>query len=335
MKVLAGDIGGTHARLALFEREEDGSLSLLEGRRYESPAYPGLVPIVREFLETTGTRPGAACFGVACPIQEGVCRLTNLDWEIDTRTFGRDVGIPDARLINDFDAVGYGLLLLEADDVEILQAGRPKSRAPMAVIGAGTGLGEGYLTWHHGRYHVHASEGGHVDFGPRTPLEADLAAHLRERYGRVSYERIVSGPGLLNIYEFLRDAGYAGESEEVRRELEAGRGSIVISERGRARTDELSRKALEIFVSAFGAQAGNLALTVQAEGGVWVAGGIAPDLLDELRAGPFLESFRAKGRMADLMERIPVRVVLEEKVGLLGAASAAVREDPAPKRLDR
>lgn len=324
MKILAGDIGGTHARLALFERADDGSLSPLETETFESSAYAGLVPIVREFLESTGTRPDAACLGIACPIQDGVCRLTNLHWEVDTRTFGRDVGVPGARLINDFDAVGYGLLRLGPDDVEVLQRGTPKERAPMAVIGAGTGLGEGYLTWHDGRYRVHASEGGHVDFAPRTPREAELLAHLRRRWDHVSYERVVSGPGLLTTYEFLRDAGYAPEREEVRREIDAGRGPVAISERARDGTDELSRKTLDIFVAAFGAQAGNLALTVQAEGGLWVAGGIAPDILDELAAGPFLESFRAKGRMEPLMERIPVRVVLNEDVGLLGAASAAV-----------
>lgn len=330
MKVLAGDVGGTHARLAVFEGEDEETLSPVRSETLDSGAHSGLVPIVREFLSDGEGSPDAACVAVAGPVRNGVVQLTNLGWELDVRSFADEIGVPGATIINDFDAIAYGIFRLDDRDVEVLQEGEPRPRAPMAIIGAGTGLGQGYLTWHDGRYRIHSSEGGHADFPARTPLEAELRAHLRRIHGHVSSERVVSGPGLQAVYEFLRDTGQAEEREEVRRQIGAGDGPAVISRWGRAGTDELSRRALNLFVSAFGALAGNLALTVLAEGGVWVAGGVAPEIVDALRDGPFMESFRAKGRMRDLMERIPVKVVLNEEVGLLGAASAAALNASGP-----
>lgn len=331
MRVLAGDVGGTHARLGLFEVGPAGPRARAR-RVYESRDYPTLAPIVLRFLEEEvgpdAEPPDAACFGLACPVVEGTCELSNLDWVIEREALGRDIGMPDVRLINDFDAIGHGLACLGEEDVAELQAGDPVARAPMATIGAGTGLGQGYLTWDErsGRYAVHPSEGGHVDFAPRTELEAALWAWLRERfaeYGHVSYERVVSGPGLVDTYEFLVASGRGEERPATREAMEREDAARVISARGADGTDSTCARALEVFVSAFGAQAGNLALTVLARGGLWVAGGIAPDLLPSLREGPFLEAFRSKGRMTDVLREIPVRVVLREDVGLLGAAVAA------------
>lgn len=324
MRVLAGDIGGTSARFALFEDRDADGLSPVVSRTYQSAAFDGLEPLVREFLAELDGPPDAACLGVACPITDGVCRLPNLGWEVDARTFGDQIGLPGIRLINDFDAIGHGLARLGEEDVAELQEGRPDPDRTIAVVGAGTGLGVGYVTREGTVRRVHSSEGGHVDFAPRGPLEAELLAWLAETHGHVSYERVVSGPGLAAIYRFLRDTGRVPEREAVAREIEAGEAPEVISRHGLAGTDPLSRRALDAFVSVYGAQAGNVALLFQAEGGLYLAGGIAPAILDRLRDGPFMPAFLDKGRMTRLMERIPVRVILNERVGLLGAASAAL-----------
>lgn len=326
MRVLAGDVGGTHARLAVFEMHGDRPVAVRR-RTFRSREYPGLAAIVREFLEEVGDRPEAACFGVACPVTDGSCRLPNLDWEMEASSFAREIGIEGTRLVNDFDAVGHGLECLGEEDVEELQRGEPRERAATALIGAGTGLGHGYLTWHGGRYHVHSSEGGHADFAPRSPLERELLGYLGDRFGRVSWERVLSGPGLVNLYDFLRESGRGTERPEVRREMDREDAARVISLHGLRGTDELCARALDLFVSAYGAQAGNLALAVKAEAGVYVAGGIAPAILEKLRAGAFMEAFRSKGRLSYLLERIPVRVIVNPDVGLLGAAAAAAYGD--------
>lgn len=327
MKVLAGDIGATNARLALFEVDPTGAerpAPLVE-EVCPSGAFAGLAAAARAFLDAGEVSPEAACFGIPGPVTGDVYRLPNLGWEVREAELAAALGIESLRIINDFDAVGHGLAYLSEDEVAELQAGRPRTRAPIALLGAGTGLGTGYLTWHDGRYRVHSSEGGHADFAPRDPLECELLEWSAARHGRVSWERILSGPGLVDLYRFLRQRGEAPEREAVRREMERDEAARVISSHALAGTDPLCERALELFVSAFGARAGDLALTIQAEGGVYLAGGIAPEILPKLREGPFLEAFRAKGRLSELMERIPVRVILNTDVGLLGAAGAAVR----------
>jgi len=294
---------------------------------YSSAGFDGLESVVAGFLGQTGTEVERGCIAVAGPVEDGVYRFPNLDWEIRADGFGERVGIARVEIINDFEAVGYGIPALEPGHILTLQEGHPHSRGPLALIGAGTGLGEGYLVWEGGRYVVHASEGGHADFAPGDRTQELLLSHLRERYGHVSWERVVSGHGLTNIYEFLRDSGAApAESDEVRRALESGEDAAEVISRYAVRgEDPLCSEALGVFVRAFGAQAGNLALTLGATGGVYVAGGIAPKILDVLRAGPFLEAFRAKGRLSELMEEFPVRVVTNDGVGLLGAAVVAAR----------
>jgi glucokinase len=282
---------------------------------------------VREFLE--GLDPGVrdevegVCMAVAGPIEDGVCHLPNLGWTLDAHRFGTEIGFAAATLINDFEAVGHGVLFLEADGYASLQEGRGRERAPIAVLGPGTGLGQGFLLWEQSGYRVHASEGGHGDFAPRTDLEWGLAEHLRAHFGHASWERVLSGPGLVEIYRYLAAFGFAPEAKPVVDELTSGVPPEVISRHGLQRTDRLSEQALEIFVSALGAQAGNLALTVEATGGVWIAGGIAPRLLTKLQEGSFMAAFRNKGRLSDLLEGVPVRVILDGRVGLKGAARVA------------
>lgn len=325
MRVLAGDIGGTHARLSIVEIGDEG-WEIQEEREYDSNAFEGLAPVVRRYRTEVQQEVDTASFGLACPIEDGICRLTNLDWEIDASSFGDEIGIPDARIVNDFNCVGYALRFLGPDDLVELQPGTPREHGPIAVIGAGTGLGQGFLVWHDGRYRVQASEGGHVDLAPRSPLGWELVEHLREKYGHVSYERVVSGPGMVDVYEFLAESGYAEERDVTREEMNERDAAEVISDHGLAGDDPLCVRALDIFVELFGAQAGNLALTVRADGGVYLAGGIAPQITDRLRNGPFLDAFRSKGRMSDLVADVPVWVIVNPRVGLIGAAAAALPE---------
>lgn len=325
MRVLAGDVGGTHARLAIVEIDETG-WAILEEREYESREYDGLAPIVRRFRDEAEANVETASFGLACPIEDGVCHLTNLDWEIEVDAFGDQIGIPDVRLVNDFDCIGHALRFLGPDDRVELQGGEPREDGPIAVIGAGTGLGHGFLVWSDGRYRVYASEGGHVDLAARTPLQWELRKHLQSKYDHVSYERVVSGPGLVEVYQFLAETGLAPERDGTRSAMAEGDPAAVISELGLAGDDPLCVRALDVFVELFGAQAGNLALTVRADGGVYIAGGIAPKIIDRLRDGPFLEAFRDKGRMTDLVAGLPIWVIVNPGVGLIGAAAAALPE---------
>lgn len=328
-RVLAGDVGGTHARLAIFEVTE-GRRTVLRETVFSSGDYEGLEPIVREFLRKAGGSVSSACLGVACPLEEGVCRFSNLEWEIIVDGLGERVGIPRVRIINDLEAAGYGVLELEPKDLVTLQKGVPSEGGPMALIGAGTGLGQGFLVRDQERYTVHASEGGHADFAATDPTQWRLRQYLRLRYGHVSCERVISGQGLEDAYDFLRDSREIPEDEAVGRELRVLRkegedAAEAISHHALAGSDPLSAAAMEIFLRAFGAQAGNLALTVRATAGVFIVGGIAPKILPKLKDGPFLEAFRSKGRLTELMGKIPVRVVVNDSVGLLGAAAVAER----------
>jgi glucokinase len=329
MTVLAGDIGGTHARLARFHVRAGRSPELIDEWIVDSPDYAGPASIVRAYLDERG--PSATseldgiCIAVAGPIRDRILRVPNLGWKLDVAGFGDDIGFAGATVINDFSAVGHGVLTLADSDWAELQRGRCKEGAPVAVLGPGTGLGHAYLVWEGGSYRVQPSEGGHVDFAPRTETEWALAEHLRGRYGHASWERVVSGPGLLNIYRFLADADPAAEVDAVRSELESGDAPAVISRHATRGTDPLCVRALEIFTSALGALAGNFALTLEAFGGVYLAGGIAPRILGPLRDGPFMQAFRSKGRLSELLESVPVRVILDERVGLKGAALVAAR----------
>jgi glucokinase len=322
-RVLAGDIGGTNARFAILDVRGPTEARIVHEARYPSATAPGLASLVTRYLAEAGARPDVACFGIACPVIDGDCEAPNLPWKVDTRRLAQEIGIPRTSVINDFHAVGYGLHSLSDDEVEVLQPGVAVAHGPIALIGAGTGLGQGYLLWEGSRYVVYPSEGGHADFSPTDGLQRDLLASLAGEFGRVSSERILSGEGLGRIYRFLASAGVAEEQAAVRDEMAGKDPAAVITRHGLAGTDPLSVKALELFVRAYGTAAGNLALTILASGGVYIAGGIASKIVRRLAAGAFMEAFRAKGRLSSVAARIPVRVILTGDVALYGAAAVA------------
>jgi len=328
MIVLAGDVGGTNARLALLD-VEGRTARIVRESRYPSHEYPGLGPIVRRFCEESTTRPDRACLAVACPVAGDECRAPNLPWAINVRQLAAEIGIPSTAIINDFVAAGYGVEMLVPSDLVTLQEGRPTPEGPIALIGAGTGLGQGFLIWDRDHYRVLPSEGGHSDFAARGELQANLLRLLSLQFGRVSWERLLSGAGIVNIYGLLLASGAAPEQAAVRVEMETEDPAAVVTRHALAGTDRLSDQALELFCEIFGAQAGNLALTIVATGGVYLAGGIAPRIVERLKAGPFLDAFGDKGRLSDLLSRVPVHVIMNPSVGLLGAAAVAGRMESA------
>jgi glucokinase len=325
MRILAGDIGGTHARLASVE--PDGyRLRIVRQQSYRSVDYPGLGAIVKRFFaeEESATEFETACFGIACPIVDGICDTPNLPWVIRVPELAEEIGIERAAIINDFAAVGHAVDRLGEDDLVTLQRGEPRLHRPIAVIGAGTGLGQAFLLWNGTYYEVHPSEGGHSTFAPQVAREWGLATFLGRTYGHVSNERVLSGRGLTDIYRHLVEDRGDDEQKSVSMEVERD-GAAAVSRNGLAGTDALSVEALEIFASVFGAQAGNLALTVLSSGGVYLAGGIATRIVDKLRDGGFIAAFRAKGRLSSVLETMPVHVIVNPYTGLIGAAAVATR----------
>jgi len=322
VRVLAGDIGGTNARLAIVA-VEGGRARIEREQRFASQEASGLAPIVRRFLGGAEKALEWACFGIAGNVGDGVWRAPNLPWTIDERELATAIGIAHTSVVNDFAAVGHGLALLDPNDIETLQRGESIAHGPLALIGAGTGLGEAFLCWDGDRYRVYPSEGGHAGFAARDEIEWQLRRALQDELGHVSWERVVSGPGLIAIYRHLAASGSGVEDETVRDEMRRQDPAAVIVRHGVDGTDPLCAAALDRFTSLFGTQAGNLALTVLATGGVYVAGGIAPRIVAKLKTGPFLAAFGAKGRLAAFMARVPVHVVMNPDIGLLGAAAVA------------
>jgi glucokinase len=351
MIVLAGDIGGTNARLALFEvgPARPGArmeLTPLFERTTPSKSQPSLDEIAEGFLraalaetngragsKSTGKSTGidAACLGIAGPIENNRCHATNLPWVVDGRALSMRLGIERVTLVNDFSAAALGVTVVGPADLVALGGGAPVERGPIAVLGAGTGLGEAFLLWSEAadRYEVISSEGGHSDFAPRTPLEAGLLQYLGAKYGRVSCERVLSGNGLVDIFGFLSQEPACRplikpETAAVLATHGAGRDAAAeISRRGLAGTDPICEMSLALFCSVLGAVAGNLGLGVLATGGVYIAGGIAPRVLGYLQKGGFREAFERKGRLHTLVERLPAFVVTHPQPGLLGAATIA------------
>lgn len=325
--ILAGDVGGTKVHLALY-RFHQGSLEHVRDQKFSAPQYPDLQSIVREFLGAADRQPKeqivAACFGVPGPVRRNAIRLTNLPWTLDSRELGHDLDIEHLFLINDLEANGYGIPELTADQVFTLSEGDSGQIGNRALIAAGTGLGEGLLIWN-GKSHVPmASEGGHCDFGPRSDLEIELLRYLwRDLNGRVSWERVCSGIGLKKIYTFLRDDQGMEESPALKQRMQEEDPNAVIGELGESGENALCAKTLDIFASAYGAEAGNLALKVLAHGGVYVGGGIAPKILKKMQDGAFMKAFCDKGRLSDLVSHMPVRIILESRAALMGAAAYA------------
>jgi len=322
--ILAGDIGGTNARLALFEARNSG-FHLLSSTIFPSRQYSGLDQIVKEFVTRSGAHPSLACFGIAGPVTNGRVEASNLPWVIESKRLAEELEISEALLINDLEATGWGVGALEPDRLVALNEVHPIA-GNQAVIAAGTGLGEAGLYWDGTRHHVFASEGGHSDFAPLNKLEVELYEYLRGRYGHVSYERVLSGPGLVNVFEFLRDTGKGKPPEWLVAEMVEADAAKAVSEAGLRGQCPMCAQALDIFVSVFGAEAGNLALKMKAVGGGFLAGGIAPKILPKLQTPNFLESFLNKGRLRRLMEMIPIQVITDDKLALLGAARCALVE---------
>lgn len=320
--ILAGDIGATKTSLAYFSIHEN-VLQAEVAKSYPSRQHRSLGEIVKAFVGEHPAGVSAAAFGIAGPVFEGRSRLTNLGWDVDARTLASILDLETVGLLNDLEATAYGVLRLQPSDVVTLNAGHPVSRGAIAVIAAGTGLGEGGLVWDGTRYRAIPSEGGHVDFAPRNPLEIELLRYMLRKHKHVSCERLVSGPGLFELYQFCRLGSDLPEPVWLRESLVSGDPSAAVSEAALQRKDQVCEETLHLFVTLYGAEAGNLALKLLATGGVYVAGGIGPKIVAKLQDGTFLEAFAAKGRYESFLRELPVHVVLNERTALLGAAHFA------------
>ena len=321
--ILAGDIGGTQTRLGLFTRELGRNRAVVQAA-WRNSEHPDFETILEEFLARTGRIVRGACLGVAGPVVYGQCRLTNLPWVLAEKKIAERFSIPSVRLINDLEATARAVPLLSTENLKTLNPGRPVPEGNKAVIAPGTGLGEAFLTWDGDRYRAHATEGGHADFAPGSALEWELLVELKEKCGHVSPESVCSGKGIARIYRFLRAKESGEEPPELSKELiRAGDPApvIIAAAKGGAPASNLCRKTAELFLSMLGAEAGNLALKVNAAGGVYLAGGIALAVLPLLERGGFMEAFRRKGRLSDFMSRIPVFLILEPNPALIGAAA--------------
>jgi glucokinase len=340
MFLLAGDIGGTKTILRLVEVTEvtltEKTFKTVREAQYTSASFPDLVPMVREFLaQDKYIKPQSACFAIAGPVVNNTCKLTNLNWVLDTQRLELELEIPRISLLNDFAANSFGILGLKDFDVHTLQEGAARENSPIAVIGAGTGLGEAFLVPQGKKYQIFASEGGHTDFAPRNDLEMELLKYLQAKLKieHISVERVVSGQGIVSIYQFLRDGNYEEESsaigDKIRLWEQESKKTIdpasIISQAAFKQSDRLSEKTMDIFIRAYGAETGNLALKLLSYGGIYIAGGIAAKILPLMQDGRFLETFQDKGRVGTLIEKIPVHIVLCPQVGLVGSVLYALQ----------
>jgi glucokinase len=318
--VLAGDIGGTKTNLALYSVHGD-KLRSESTRTFPSKSYSGLLPVVQDFLSGKQHTIDSACFGIAGPVVDGKVKTPNLPWVVDAAESRRGLKLDSITLLNDLEAAAYGILTLENDEFFTLNEGTMHHSGNKALIAAGTGLGQAILYDDGRHFHPLASEGGHADFAPRNELEIELLRHLIGRLGHVSYERVVSGPGLFNIYRFLKEVRGLEEPRWLTERLSgADDPSVVISKAALASEAPICMEALNLFVSVYGAEAGNLALRAKSVRGLYVGGGIAPKILEKLKDGTFMRAFGDKGRYTDFLAMIPVRVVLNEQAALRGAA---------------
>jgi glucokinase len=319
--ILAGDIGGTNARLAYFQ-PQNGNLQLISEQVFPSREYRDFSEIVSKFLRESSARPDMACFGIAGPVHNGRVETSNLPWIIEQSSLAEQIHLPATLLINDLEASAWGISALRPQDLVALNR-VPPAVGNQAVIAPGTGLGEAGLFWNGSQHQVFACEGGHTDFAPKGDLQIELLRFLAARYGHVSYERIVSGPGLVNVYDFLREKHAAEEPAGFGTPLAPVDAAAAISHAALNGTNPLAERALDLWVAIFGAEAGNLALKTMATGGIFLGGGISPKILPKLNAPAFMQSFLDKGRLRPLLEGIAVQVITNDKAGLLGAARCA------------
>lgn len=323
MILLAGDVGGTKTNLAIFASKDKLRTPLLEAK-LPSARYPSLASLVKDFLSNVKSSVDCAVFGVAGPVANGRAKITNLPWTMQEQQLQEELDIPVIHLLNDLEAMANAVPLLEPSDVHTVNPGTPVPHAPIAVVAPGTGLGEAFLTWDGARYRTYPSEGGHVDFAPRTPFESGLLVYMLGRLEHVSYEHVCSGIGLPNIYAYLKESGTFEEPAWLAEQLvktEDHTPIIVNAALSEQDSSGICAATLKTFVGILGAEAGNMALKVLATGGVYLGGGISPRILSFLKGEEFMRAFKNKGRFSDLLASIPVQVILNPNVGLIGAAA--------------
>jgi glucokinase len=327
VRVLAGDIGGTKTRLALFDvtgnvtdAAAGTSLQTVAVASYPSRNYPTFMEIVQLFLASHPCRCEAACFGVAGPVRNGVVETTNLPWRLVAGELRDELEMQHVALLNDLEASAWGIQVLDADDFCTLQDGDRDSAGNAAVIAAGTGLGEAGMYRDGGYHRPFATEGGHADFSPANELEFELFCFLHRQFAHVSWERVLSGPGLVNIHAFLREHRSSEAPGWLAESMRSGDAAAAISQAALLERDAICVEALDLFVHFYGVEAGNLALKMKATGGIYVGGGIAPKILEKLQGKLFMQGFRSKGRMRPLLEAVPVRVILNDRTALYGPA---------------
>lgn len=321
--ILAGDIGGTKTHLALFEQQGENLQASVE-ETFVSQDYTSLEEVISLFIKSHPQSIDRACFGVAGPVRAGCAETTNLPWVVDIRNLSKQLNRQNVTLINDLEANAHGLFHLAPTDFWVLNPGEEDATGNAALISAGTGLGEAGLFWDGKQYFPFASEGGHADFAPMDALQSELLTHLQGRFNHVSWEHVLSGPGLQNIYFFLRDRGHGQEPQWLAEKMQTGDPSATITQAALEKSSPLCEQTLQIFVTFYGAEAGNLALKLLATGGLFIGGGIAPKILPALKSGDFMQAFVAKGRLQPVLEKIPVRVVLNNRTALIGAAHYAL-----------
>jgi glucokinase len=317
--ILAGDIGGTTTRLALFDNAS-GALRAIARESYSSRSHSGLLDLLRIFRAAHPQPVVDACFGIAGPVREGRVETPNLPWVVEAAALAAELALPHVSLLNDLEANAWGVFTLGDQDFAILQKGEPARDGNAAIISAGTGLGEAGYHWDGAALRPFASEGGHADFAPHDELTIQLFRWLHRRHGHVSWERVVSGPGLVNIFNFLRDDKHHAATEALTEAMREGDPAAAISRAALDGSSDLALAALDLFVALFGAEAGNLALKMKASQGVWIGGGIAPKILSRLTRPGFLAAFCDKGRFRAFLEAVPVRVILNDATALRGAA---------------
>lgn len=320
--LLAGDVGGTKTNLGIFSTERGPREPIAESS-LPSARFSSLEELVNEFLSQVSIEIDCASFGVAGPVVGGRARITNLPWVIEETLVRDTLHLESVRLFNDLEAIAYGVTLIEREDLHTLNDGDPVPRGTLAVIAPGTGLGEAFLIWKGEQYRAYPSEGGHTDFGPKSDVEIGLLQYLHKKFGHVSYERICSGHGLPNIYNYLKEKGYTREPVWIAEQLAATDDPTPTILRAALDTEkpcELCTTTLSVFVSTLGAEAGNLALKVMATGGIYLGGGIPPRIIPALNTDQFMDSFTNKGRFSELLSHIPVHVICNPKIALMGAA---------------
>ncbi len=323
--IIAGDIGGTKTNIALFERGARGLGEIVAQQSYPSSQYDSLEAILREFTKSHVPKELThACFGVAGPVVQGVARVTNLKWLVNQNSLASALKFERVGLINDLEATAYGIEALQPAKLYTLNEGVERV-GHRALIAAGTGLGMTGIYWDGARYHPIPGEGGHIDFAPRNERESALLRYLRDKLeGHISYERVLSGLGLVNIYTFLRDEKYAEEPAWLADEIASGDDGAAISHAALANKSDLAVQTLKMFVEIYGAMAGNLALLLKPFGGLYIGGGIAPKILDLMADGSFINAYKDKGRLSWMVETVPVRLILDDKTALYGAARCAL-----------